>query len=392
MDVPSTQDVSDIIIAQLEGSLAQTIPILPKAFLRVLAKVLSGVFILLWKYAGFIFLQLFVEEATMQPTTINGVVRQPLVDWGRLIKVSDPVPATAAQHTISVTVTNQTGTLAAGAQLVDSGSGVIHQTVAPVTLNAPTVQVNIVAVSDQNGGDGSGTIGNLDPGDTLNFANPLPNVASSVTIVTRLIDGADAETPASYRARVLSKFRAQPQGGAYADYREWGLTVPGVVNIYPYAGAPGVVDIYVEVSTSLNADGIPDSTILSEVLNAVNFNDGDGLATRRPVNAAPNPLAITRTTFDVNITNLDAPDGTLADVENGLTEYFLSREPFIVGLSTFPREDRITRAAVSGIVDTIVSAVGGSVSAVDLLSGGVSIPSHTLAKGEKAKLGTVTPI
>ena len=49
---PSTQEISDDIIAGLEGALAQSIPLLPKAFSRVLAKVLAAVFVLLYKYAG----------------------------------------------------------------------------------------------------------------------------------------------------------------------------------------------------------------------------------------------------------------------------------------------------------------------------------------------------
>jgi len=56
---PTTKELSDNIIAQLEATLNQTIPLLPRAFNRVLAKALAAVFILLYKYGGFIFLQIF---------------------------------------------------------------------------------------------------------------------------------------------------------------------------------------------------------------------------------------------------------------------------------------------------------------------------------------------
>jgi uncharacterized phage protein gp47/JayE len=390
MTVPTTQEIADLIIAQLESDLSQTIPILPKAALRVLAKVLAGVFILLYRYAGFIFLQLFVEFATMEQTTINGKAIRPLVEWGRLFGVADPTEAKRAEFVAVVTVKNQTGSLAADSKMVRAETGVVYATATAVALNAPQVTVPIRAVSDQNGGDGSGTVGNLNLGDVLEFASPLANVENQVFITTQTVVGTDAETPGAYRARVRDRARAKPQGGAYADYRVWGEEADGVANIYPYAGKPGEIDVFVEVDADVEPDGIPDSAHLTAVFDAINLNGTSGKATRRPVNAAVNTIAITRTGFDVIVTNLDVPDpvATKSDIAAGLDEYFRSREPFIVGLSVLPRADRITAAAISGIVDTIVSAAGGTVSGVALVIG-TFINSYTLGHGEKAKLSNV---
>jgi len=111
------------------------------------------------------------------------------------------------------------------------------------------------------------------------------------------------------------------------------------------------------------------------------------LATRRPANAAVNVLAITRVEFDVEVLGL-LPDTTETRdaIEEGVDEYFRAREPFIVGLSRLPREDRITEAAVAGIVDGIVNAEGASATSVTLTPG----PAYTLNPGEKAKLGVLT--
>ena len=111
LDTPTTAEINAMIIAQLEAELGQTVPFLPKAFERVLAKVLAGVFILLYKYAGFMFLQIFVETASNQNTTVLGQTINPLAFWGRLIGVGDPVAATKAELSLTVTVTNQTGSL-----------------------------------------------------------------------------------------------------------------------------------------------------------------------------------------------------------------------------------------------------------------------------------------
>lgn len=389
---PTTQQISDNIIAQLEASLSQTIPLLPKAFLRVLSKALAGVFILLYKYAGFMFLQMFVRTASYAETEINGVLVNPLLEWGRLIGVGDPVAATQAELLIDVTVENQTGSLPAGSQLVGPGNGVTYITLASVLLNAATVQVTIRASSDQQGGGGAGVIGNLDPGDTVSFANPLANVARNATVDSQTVTGADAEAWEVYRQRVIDRFQKQPQGGAYADYELWGEEAAGIVNVYPYTGDnPGQVDVYVEatVASSGDPDGIPTAAQLQAVLDLINYNSG-GLATRRPADALVNAIAITRVGFDVTVDGL-AVD-SLADVQDqitaALTEYFLAAEPYIDGLSIPPRRDRITQSAVIGLVEDIVTANNGTFTTATFDEAGLggSLDLYVLQQGEKAKL------
>jgi len=293
LQTPTTAEINANIIAQLEATLNQTIPLLPKSFLRVLAKVLAGVFVLLYKYGGFIFLQMFVSTASMATTTINGLVISPLLAWGRLIGVTDPVPAVNAEFTIDITVTNQTGSLLSGSQLVNADNGVTYITIGITPLNAPTVSAVIRAASDQSGGDGSGAIGNLQTGDVVSFANPLAKVLSDAIITGQTVTGADAESDELYRQRVVDLFQKRPQGGAYADYELWGEEVPGIVNDYPYTGNnPGQVDVYVEatVASSGNPDGIPTTAQLQAVLDSINL-DQNGLASRRPAGALANTLA-----------------------------------------------------------------------------------------------------
>ncbi len=393
LEIPTTQQLSENLIAQLEASLSQTIPLLPKAFCRVLAKAISGQGTLLYKYCGFIFLQLFVRHASAQETVINGKTLIPLVEWGRAFGAGDPIAAVRAEHIVTVTVLDQTGDLVAGQLLVRSETGITYRVIASIPLDGAEVFATIRAVSDQDGGDGSGDIGNLEVGDVVTFANSPPNVATEAVVSQTTITGADAEDPEVYRARVLRLAQAQPQGGAYADYREWGEGVAGIAHIYPYTGFPGEVDVYVEatVESAGDPDGIPTQDQLDAVAAAIELDD-EGLATRRPANAAVNVLSIIRTAFDVEVNTLDGEDITALEdaIETGLDEYLRTREPYIVGLSVLPRLDRITRAAVSGVVDTIVSAAGGTIASVRLLEDGSPIDSRTLEIGEKAKLGTVT--
>ena len=390
----TTQDINDNIIAQLEISFGQTIPILPKSFLRVLAKTLAGVFILIFKYGNWMTLQMFVQTASAKDTTILGDTVNPLKFWGRLIGVGDPTNAINAEHTIDITVTNQTGILPSGTQLTNTDNGVTYLTVAAVALSAATVSATIIAVRDQSGGNGAGVIGNLQVSDIISFVNPLPNVERNATITAQTVTGADAESTEAYRQRIIDRFQILPQGGAYADYKQWGEEVTGIINIYPYTSdCPGQVDVYCEatVASSGSADGIPTVAQLEAVLDNINY-DVAGLATRRPATALVNTFAITRTGFDVEVTGLgvDNPAQVQADITSAVEEYFLDREPYIVGLGTILRKDRITNSSIAGVVDDIVSAAGGVFDGVILTLATAPITIYTLGIGEKAKALTVT--
>ena len=396
LQTPTTNDISDNIIAQLEATLNQTIPLLPKSFLRVLAKVLAGVFIIIYKYAGFIFLQIFVATASAKDTTIFGIVINPLKFWGRLIGVGDPVAATNAELLIDITVENQTGSLPSGSQLLNADNGVTYITIGSVLLDAAIVQATIRAVSDQTGGSGAGTIGNLQPADVISFANPLPNVARDAVVDSQIVTGADAEATEVYRQRAIDRFQARPQGGAYADYRIWGEEVAGIINIYPYtASNPGEVDVYAEATeaSSGSADGVPTGAQLTAVENSIELDDA-GLASRRPANAFVNVFAITRTSFDTIISGLtvDNPGQVQDDITNAVVTYYLESEPFVDGLTIPPRKDRLTRSALIGLVEDIVTAANGAFTTVNfsLTAGGGNLEIYTLLEGEKAKSGTVS--
>ncbi len=394
LQTPTTKEINDNIISQLEASLNQKIPLLPKSFLRVLAKTLSGVFIILYKYGGFMFLQMFVKTASSIDTTVNGQTINPLIEWGRLVGVGDPTPATNAEFIIDVTVENQTGTLPTNSQLVNTANGVTYITLGSVLLNAPVVQATIRAVSDQTGGGGAGAIGNLEVGAIVSFANPLANVATNAVVSSLVVTGADAENIDVYRQRILDRFQKRPQGGAYSDYELWGEEVAGIINVYPYTGQPGQVDVYSEatVESSGSPDGIPTAAQLQAVLNSINF-DENGLASRRNANAFVNSLPITRTGFDVfvfGISNVDNLAQVRDDIESGLSEYFLSVEPFIPGLSVLPKKDQLTRTRISAIIEDIVTAANGSFTFA-LFSGpdGKALSVYSLSEGEKAKLNNV---
>ena len=396
LNTTTTSEIYNNIIAQLEASLSETIPFLPKAFERVLAKALAGVFILLYKYAGYIFLQMFVQTASNQETVILGKTINPLVFWGRLVGTGDPDPGTQAELSLTVTVTNQVGSLPSGSQLLGDSNGVTYVTLGSVLLDASTVTATVRAVAGQSGGGGYGVIGNLSPSDTVSFADPLANVARTTVVASQDVTGANPEDTEVYRQRILDRFQKRPQGGADADYEIWGEEVAGIINVYPYTGDPGQVNVYSEATeaSSGSADGIPTAAQLTAVLDSINSNV-NGYPNRRNVNAFVNSNPITRQSFDVTVTGItgvDDPAQVQSDVDTAVKEYFKEAEPFIDGLTVPPRTDKITATKLVGIVDDIVSAANGTFTSLTMAitSGEGNITEYTLAEGEKAKATDVT--
>lgn len=388
LETPTTKQINANIIAQLEAALNQSVPLLPKSFLRVLSRVLSGVFVILYKYIGYTHLQQYVRYASFKETTINGVKLTPLIEWGRLVGVGDPTSATKTELKIRITVeSNGQGSLAAGAQLVDAVSGSIYLVTDSVLLDTTTVDARVRATT-------AGSTANQLPGAVLSFANPLGDVARDTTVISTYVTGSDAETEQAYRQRVVDRFQKRPQGGAYADYEQWGEETEGVINVYPYtAPQPGQVDLYVEATpaSSGNADGIPTAAQLQAVLDNVNY-DSAGLASRRPAGALVNAYPIERVPFDVIVEGVNVSDiaEVRAQIEQSVQDYFSSRAPYIIGLSVLPRTDRVTRSALGGVVDDVVSARGGVFSSARLQIGGEDIDIYTLGVGQKAKLTGVT--
>lgn len=389
-----TREINDNIIAQIQTTLNQTIPPLPKSFNRVLAKTLAGVLVTLNKYAGFMFLQMFVRTATFDETVVNGQTIRPLVEWGRLIGIGDPTPATQAELRLNITVVSQGGTLPTGTQFIGQ-NGVTYISLDAVALDAATVGVDVRASGDPTGGDGSGVIGNLAVGATISFATSVPGVQTTAAVGAVTVVGADAETEENYRTRVQDRFRRRPQGGAYADYELWGEEVPGIINIYPYTGTPGEVNIYAEADTasSNSVDGIPTGPQLLAVQNAIRF-DSSGRATRQPGNTFVNVLPIQRIVFNIDVVGLNTPNTGFvrSTIENSARQLFADAEPFIPGLTLPPRQDFVTRSQLIALVQEIVAADNGTFGTVRFSQDGVggSIERYNLGEGVKIRLNEVT--
>jgi hypothetical protein len=390
--------INDLIISQLEAQFGKIIPILPKSFIRILAKVLSSVFIILYKVAGWLFLQWFVSTASTEEITILGKKITPLIEWGKLVGVGEPDPATQFECETEVIVNDIGSILYAGTQFLSTINDVLYITQETYTLDTATKTITVIATT-------GGEIGNLEVGDTLTLTNTLgiiENEAAITTIITTAVDSEDLDT--DYRARVKERFQLQPQGGAYADYRIWASDVPGVLQTYIYSGdIPTHVLVYVSGDPDIYVNRIPNAALLLAVAEAIEYDPDTGEANRRPLGAIIDPdgdgsytniKSIILVECDVNITSLvvavDDEATVKANIKTSLTDYFLTRETYIEGLSLPPKKDKITQANLIGIVDDIVKAYSGTFASAILTINGVTYSTYNLLEGRLAKLRYLT--
>ena len=376
------------MIADIETQIGQTVPLIKLAFVRILVKALAGAIVLLYKYTGFVSLQTFVASASVRPTTINGVTLTPLIEWGNLVGVGDPLPATPAELTIEIIVTNQTGDpVPAGTQLVYEPTGVMYLTQTTILRDDDTKLVNIVATSDQSGGFGIGAVGNIPVGATVSFTSPLIDLGRDAAVTVVVTTGADAEDlDLVYRQRVVDRFQKRPQGGALADLEGWAEEAAGIINAYPYTDLPGAVAVYCEadVESSGNPDGFPTQPQLDDALAKIEVNL-NGRATRRPANMFVSTLSITRRAFSVEVVSLAAPDlpKAKADIEAGLAVLFASFEPRIGGLTITPR-DRVTQTEVGAVCQDVARSSNATISSVILRAANTAEASFSVLVSDSA--------
>jgi len=393
-DNKSIEEIRSLIISGLQQEFNDRLRILPKSFVKILATVFAGVFIVLYKQIGWLFLQIFPDTAYWGEINVLGVRVRPLVKWGVLIGVGEPRRGTQWKGVIKVNVVRINTFLNSGTQLKSDITGKIYLTSETKTLENDTELVPVICAE-------SGSVGNIEAGEILNFVNPLGNVSREAIIDSVYKDAIDDETEMDYRFRVVSRWRKQPQGGALADYRIWGMEAPGVLNIYPYkdVNSPSGVFVFVSGLPSIYPNRIPSSALLIQVGKSCTYNPETGKATRKPLTAIIDPVgdetflnvkAVSVTTFDVFIEGLQgipALDFSLI-VKTAIEEYFLKREPYNRGLSDDNnRTDRVTRNNVSSVIDQIAISQRAEFDNVIMRKSGRITPSYVLGMGELCKLG-----
>lgn len=395
-NIPTTQETIDQFLANLEAALGQSSPINDKAFLRVVSVAEGIVFTSLYKYAA------YKVKQTLAITAFGEGLDTIGAEYGVVRKAAEATVLTATLPGTDTTVIPQT------IDFIGDANGVRYFLDSSETIGVPTPGVAELTMTAED----VGVVGNLQAGDTLSIGTQVAGAETIATVAiitgetTAILNtGAEKELDAAYKTRILDRIRAIFGGGNPADYREWAQEVAGVARAYPYRGKPVALllesrpvdrTVYVEADTTIDPNGIAPQSLLNEVRDSITTDPVTGLA-RQPLGLTDDTLyveSITRTSFFVQITNLDVPSDIEADVkdqiEDALTAYFVTIKPFVDGLdSLLDRNDKITDLTVSNVVQDVLSANGGTANSVafDIVLGG-SLPEYQLTQGELAKLAS----
>ena len=390
-------EVYDLALNGFETAFNTRFRLLPKSFIHVTCKVIAGLYIILYKMAAWIFLQLFPSTASYGTFKVLGKEINPLVEHGNQIGCGKPYEATTFAGKITVKVLAD-GVLNSGTQLKSSLNGklyLVSTTKAIVLSDGEEQQVDIECTE-------SGTAGNLSADDELKFVNPIGFLADTATVYSVDTAATDGESVDSYRHRVVTRWKTQPQGGALSDYRVWGNEVPGVYQTYVYTdddSAAGVI-LYICADKAATGSRVADNALLKAVGKSCTYDPETGEQNRKPLTAVLDPAfdesysnikTITEEIFDVYIVGYNGDIDSMKDTaKTNIENYLLEREPYIRGLSVDNnRVDDISVNNLIGIVNEIAIANTASFTGVVLRHSSESISEYTLGRGELAKLGTL---
>lgn len=216
----AVQDITTSGVPGLDG-------LLRNAVLRVLAWCMSGL-----AYSVYGYLDWIARESVPFTST-----DEYLEAWASLIGIDrkDSTPATG-----SAAFTGQPGTpIQADTPLMRS-DGTPYSTTAEVPVDS-TGNVVVPFVAAVNG-----AATDCLAGTTMMITNPISGInGNGFVVAPGATGGADQETDAALRTRMLAKYAAPPQGGAEADYQQWALEVPGVTRAFVQPNGMGAGTVVV---------------------------------------------------------------------------------------------------------------------------------------------------
>jgi uncharacterized phage protein gp47/JayE len=275
--------------------------------LRVMSDAMAALAHLTLRYIDWLALQLLPDTAETEWLDRHGQIWLVNADGTKGRK-----GATFASGT--VTMTGTVGTIVPMATGLTGGNQIGYDTLDEVILAADPTPVAIMAL------DG-GAAGNLDPGEVLAVAPGVAGVDSQATVV-ELSGGADEESDADLRARVLQRIQEPPMGGDKTDYEMWALRVAGVTRAWCAPNEMGIGTVTVRIMCDVLRASNVGFPLDDDIIAVTDYID-----TVRPVCVkdfwvvAPIPYPI-----DIGISNLVTDDAaTRAAIVNSLQTMLFAR-------------------------------------------------------------------
>ena len=249
----------------------------------------------------------------------------------------------ASYFMAQIEIKAQNNTIIPYQTILKSPSSYVYLTdVEAKVTSANKVLVNITAKTP-------GSTFNLQIGDKIKLSSSDARIIDTDATITKIYKiGEDQESDESFRIKLINRIRYRPRGGSKVDFTFWAMNDSAITKAFVYTLTPGEVDIYVY------SDG---SIITQAKLEEVKHNilyDTEGHS-QIPISVQQVNVKNTNILpiyIDV-INPTDKTTSTKALLKTQLDKYFLSKEPFIEGLSN-ENKSIITIGAINAIIyDTL---------------------------------------
>lgn len=236
---PTLPDLIDATETDIEARLPNADARLRSSNLNVLARVLAGGEDGLYDFIDWASKQILVDTAEAEMLDRHASV------WG-----ITRTPAAFAQGNVTISGTN--GTVIPAGTRLRRADEVTYATDVEATIASGT---STVAVTSET----AAAAGNASAAAAVSLISPIGGATTQAAVAAGgLTGGADAETDAALRTRILARIQQPPHGGAGFDYVKWALAFPGVTRAWVYPQELGVGTVTVRfMMDDTYADGIP---------------------------------------------------------------------------------------------------------------------------------------
>jgi uncharacterized phage protein gp47/JayE len=346
------------IVTDIEGTIGQVVPILAKAFARVLATALSGVLALLYQFTAWVYKQI-------SPITCD---RAMLLYWGLRYNI---LPKEAASALLGITISGSNGSLCEADTLWQSAdSGEVYRQIGDATISGTTAAAQVECLTE-------GDAGNLDPALALTLPSPVAGITGAV-VASTVEAGVDAEATEDYRARIVQRMRYQSIVGTAAGYVAQALQYEGIVKAHAKRSGSDVVVYPLQDTTG--AARIPDAPTLALIQSYLQS------VSRRLLCVTVYAQAAVERTAAITITGLSPADAaTKATIEAAVDAYLFGAYP-----RQYDDELNPTDYVSVGALWAIVVAAGATATGITLNISGIGGGPYQLPIGEIVKKSTLT--
>lgn len=242
---PALADLIDRIRADVLQRLAAADP-LRRADSEVYSRALAGGVHGMYGYLDWMSRQLMPDTAEAEY----------LDRWASIWLSIPRKAAVAATGTVAFTL--QAGAVIPAGTVLRAFDGIEYQTTVAATVIGLAAAAPIVTLV-------AGIAGNRATGQTLNLASPITGVQTAALTSGSIAGGAELESDADLRARILARIQNPPHGGVAFDYETWAKEVYGVTRAWIYPGELGSGTISIRFMRDGDINPIPDASAVAAV-------------------------------------------------------------------------------------------------------------------------------